>query len=154
MLPWAPRTAAGGSCGKRAQGQRALIPSEHPQGQPRTPPSCSKHSLEGLAQTPRPWGSSPCPLVPCPPAVMQLGGHSSPTASPTPPLLIRICVPTAWKGQEGSPNFGKCRTTTINPAKSQDTCLSQHPCHCPALPRSRFFSSHPPAPFNSCPFPP
>lgn len=153
MLPWAPRTAAGGSCGKRAQGQRALIPSEHPQGQPRTPHPVPNTAWRGVPR-PHGHGDPPCPLVPCPPAVMQLGGHSSPTASPTPPLLICICVPTAWKGQEGSPNFGKCRTTTINPPKSQDTCLSQHPCHCPALPRSRFFSSHPPAPFNSCPFPP
>lgn len=45
-----------------------------------------------------------------PPAVMQLGGSSSPTASPTPPLLIRVCLPTAWKGQEGSPSSVKCRT--------------------------------------------
>lgn len=72
--------------------------------------------------------------------MIQPGGCSSPTASPTPPLLIPNCVPTAWKGQEGSPNSGKCRITTINPHKSQDICPSQHPCLCPALPCSRFLT--------------
>lgn len=48
------------------------------------------------------------------PAVMQVGSSSSATASPTPPLLICVCLPTAWKRQEGSSNFCKCRTTTTN----------------------------------------
>lgn len=107
-----PGTAAGGS--ERAEGQRALIAPGRPQGQPRTP-YCSHTTWRGF---PRPHSHEdppPCPLVPCPAAVMQLRGSSSPTASPTPPLLIRVCLPTAWKGQEGPPNSVKCRTTTTNP---------------------------------------
>lgn len=56
MLPWAPGTVAGGSYGERAEGLKALIAPEHPQVQPETPPILLPHSLEGLAQTPQPWG--------------------------------------------------------------------------------------------------
>lgn len=134
MLPWAPGTAAGGSCGERAEGQRVLIAPEHLQGQPQTPLSCSHTAWRGLFRPHSHGDPPPCPLVPCPPAVMQLGGSSSPTASLTPPLLIRVCLPTAWKGQEGSPNFGKCRTTTINPPEVRTSALhNTHVTvlHCP-----------------------
>lgn len=103
MLPWAPGTAAGGSCGERAQGQRALIPSEHPQGQPRTLHSVPNTAWRGL---PRPHGHGdphPCPLVPCPPAVMQLGGAALPL--PPPPLhcsSVSVC-PLHGKGRRAPP---------------------------------------------------
>lgn len=56
MLPRATVTAAGGSY-MRAQGQTALVPSEHHPtskgGQPRTP-SPAHTQLRGLARTPQP----------------------------------------------------------------------------------------------------
>lgn len=57
MLPWAPGTAAGGSCGEGAQGQRAIIHPEHSQSQPQTPNPAPTQP----AQTSQPWGSSPLP---------------------------------------------------------------------------------------------
>lgn len=77
---------------------------------------------------------------------MQLGGSSSPTASPTPPLLICVCLPTAWKGQEGSPSFVKCRTTTTNPPKVRRPALHNTPVtvlHCPTACSSLLTSTCP-----------
>lgn len=119
----------------------------------RPPQSCSHTAWRGLPRHHSHGDPCLCPLVPYPPAGMQLGGSSSPTASPTPPLLICVCLPTAWKGQEGSPNFGKCRTITINPLEVRTSALhNTHVIvlHCPTASTS----SHPPAPFNSFPFPP
>lgn len=137
MLPWAPGTVAGGSCGERAEGQRALIAPEQPQGQPQTPPSCSHTSWRGLPRPHSHGDSPPCPLVPCPPAVMQLGGNNSPTASFTPPLLIRVfahCMERAV----GLPQFWEMQDHNHQPPRSQDTCPSQCSRHCPARPHSRF----------------
>lgn len=127
MLPWAPGTAAGGSWGERAERQRALIAPEHAQGQPQTP-----HSLEGLAQTPQPWGSSPLPSGSLPTSCdgtwrEQLSHcltHS--TAQP--------CLPIEWKGQEGSPSFGKCKDHDYQPPKVRTSALhNTHVTvlHCP-----------------------
>lgn len=111
MLPWAPGTVAGGSYGERAEGLKALIAPEHPQVQPQTPPSCSHTAWRGL---PRPHShgdsSSPCPLVPCCDAAWreQLC-HCLPH-----PSTAHLCLFAHCKEKEGSSNFGKCRTTTIN----------------------------------------
>lgn len=126
-----PGTAAGGS--ERAEGQRALIAPGRPQGQPQTP-YCSHTTWRGFPRPHSHQDPPPCPLVPCPATVMQLRGSSSPTASPTPPLLIRVCLPTAWKGQEGSPNSVKCRTINTNPPKVRTSALHNTPdtvLHCP-----------------------
>lgn len=94
------------------------------------PPILLPHSLEGLGQTPQPWGSSPLPSgslpTSCDATWREQLSHCLPHPSTAHP-----CLPTAWKGQEGSPNSGKCRTTTINPPEVRTSAL--HNTHVTAL---------------------